>query len=284
MGRFHDRMDRELRIRGYSESTRISYIRHVRNFVRYFMLPPDVLGLEHINAYQLHLAHERGLAWSSFNVAVCALRFFYHRVLRTDFDITHIPFQRTGRKLPQVLSPKEIERIFSATANVKHRTLLMTAYAAGLRSTEATRLRVGHIDSERMVIRVVQGKGRKDRYVMLSRKLLGVLRDYWRQERPEPWLFPGQDANRPLSRTTAYRVFVRACVRAGVRKDVSFHTLRHSFATHLLEQGTNLRVIQRLLGHASIRTTQIYTHVAGSYLRDTRSPLDDLLPDTDADD
>ena len=278
MGEFHDRMDRELRIRGHSENTRESYLRCVRAFVRHFMRPPDELTVEDIKGYQLYLTRERKVSPSTFNIHVCALRFFYREVLQTDWDIGRIPYQRKGRKLPVVLSQDEIRALLEATANLKHRTLLTAIYAAGLRVSEATHLRIPDIDSERSVIRIEQGKGRKDRYVMLSDRLLETLRAYWREYRPSSWLFPGQIPDRPLTRSAVERVVSHVRTVAGITKSVSPHSLRHSFATHLLERGVNIRVIQRLLGHKSLRSTEVYTHVAGTYLQDTRSPLDDLLP------
>ncbi len=279
MGKFHDLMDRELRIRGMSQSTRESYLRNVRCFVRHFMRPPDQLGAEEVKRYQLHLAKERRLAWGTFNQHVCAIRFFYRHVVAAPWEVEAIPYQKTGRRLPVVLSGEEVLALIEAAQNVKHRAILMALYAGGLRVSEATHLRVEDIDGKRMTIRVVQGKGRKDRYVMLSAKLLDVLRRYWAQERPVgPWLFPGPDASRPLTSSTVEKVLACAREKAGIRKRVHPHTLRHCFATHLLERGANIRVIQRLLGHGSLRSTEIYTHVAETYVRDTTSPLDELLP------
>jgi site-specific recombinase XerD len=279
MGIFHDLMDRELRIRGFAENTRKSYLLAMRCYVRHFMRPPDQLTAEEVKQYQLHLTKERRVSWSTFNVQVCALRFFYRDVLKADWDVEEIPYQKTGKKLPQILSRDEVAALFAAVTNFKHRAILMTIYAAGLRSSEVVRLRLGDIDSKRMMIRVDQGKGRKDRYAMLSSRLLRTLREYWLRERPAPWLFPGRDPFRPLARESLERVFARARLKARIIKHVTPHTLRHSFATHLLERGVNIRVIQRLLGHRSLRSTEVYTHVAETYIRDTLSPLDDLLPD-----
>ncbi len=280
MGRFHDRMDRDLRIRGYSERTREIYLSCVRRFVQYFMRPPDELGIEEIHAYQLHLAKERKLAWSSFNQAVCALRFFYGVTLQRDVEIRNIPYRKTGRKLPEVLSAEEVAALLRAPSNLKHQALLTTVYAAGLRVGEAVHLRVADIDSRRMVLRVEQGKGCRDRYVMLAPGLLALLRRYWRVARPRPWLFPGGgEPGIPITPGSVRRVFQRAKQAAGISKPVCVHGLRHAFATHLLERGVNLRVIQRLLGHRSGRSIEIYTHVAQTYLRDTASPLDAVLPE-----
>ncbi len=281
MGKFHDLMDREIRIRGLAKSTRESYLGHMRCFVRYFMLPPDQLTVEHVKKYQLYLAKDRGVSYDTFNGHVCAIRFFYKHVLDLGWDAERIPYQKTGRKLPIVLSREEVLALFDVVTNLKHRTILMVLYSAGLRLSEALRLKAPDIDSGRMMIRVEQGKGRKDRYVMLSEKLLKTLRRYWLEYRPEPWLFPGQDPSRHLNRSSVQRPFAHARKRADIRKKASPHTLRHSFATHLLERGVNIRVIQRLLGHRSLRSTEVYTHVAETYVRDTKSPLDDLLPVVD---
>jgi integrase/recombinase XerD len=277
MGRFHDRMDEDLRIRGYSANTRASYLRCVRQFVRHFMRPPDQLTPEHIRQYQLYLTRDRQVSWPYFNQVVCALRFFYRQVLQTDWAVAQIPYQRTGRRLPEILSPQEVAALFRATPNLKHRALLMTMYAGGLRVAEVTHLRVTDIDSQRMVIRIEQGKGRQDRYVMLSPHLHRVLQAYGRARRPRPLLFPGP-TGRPLTRESVNRVFHQASRRAKITTHVSPYSLRHACATHLLEQGTNIRAIQTLLGHRSLRTTQRYTHVAATYLQETPSPLD-RLPD-----
>ena len=279
MGKFQDLMDRELRIRGLAENTRKSYLEKMRCYVRHFMRPPDQLTAEDVKQYQLFLTRDRQVTWSTFNVHVCAIRFFYRDVLRVEWDVEHIPYQRTGKRLPVILSGEEVVALLDAATNLKHRALLMTLYSAGLRASEAVHLRLEDIDSRRMMIRVAQGKGRKDRYVMLSGKLLETLRRYWLETRPDPWLFPGQASGGPLTYGSVDRFFARAKDKAGIRKRVSPHSLRHSFATHLLERGVNIRVIQRLLGHRSLRSTEIYTHVAESYVRDTKSPLDDLLPD-----
>ncbi len=282
MGKFYDLMDRELRIRGFAEGTRESYLRSMRCFVRHFMRPPDELTAEDVKQYQLFLTKERRVSWSTFNVQVCALRFFYRNALPVTWEVEQIPYQKTGRRLPVVLSGEEVVALLDAAANLKHRAILMTLYSGGLRASEAVHLRLEDIDSKRMMIRVAQGKGRKDRYVMLSEKLLATLRQYWLESRPEPWLFPGQDRSQPLTRESLAKFFGRVRQKAGIRKRVHPHTLRHSFATHLLERGVNIRVIQRLLGHRSLRSTEIYTHVAESYVRDTKSPLDELLPKVDS--
>jgi len=286
MGKFYDLMDRELRIRGFAESTRISYLERMRSLVRHFRKPPDQLGPEEVKQYLLFLATQRRLKWSTFNLYVCSFRFFYRQVLRIPWDVrVEIPYQRTGKRLPVVLSGEEVLKLLDAANTLKHRAILMTLYAAGLRVSEALHLRPADIDSHRMMIRVAQGKGRKDRYVMLSSKLLETLRRYWREERSreraDTFLFPGRKPGVPLTRDTVEWAFAAAQRHAGIAKRVSPHSLRHSFATHLLERGVNIRIIQKLLGHRSLGSTEIYTHVAQTYIRDTKSPLDDLLPEVE---
>jgi site-specific recombinase XerD len=276
MGKLRDLMDRDLQIRGYSPNTREAYLRSVRIFARYWKRSPEELTIEQVNQYQHHLV-QRKVSWACFNQAAAALRFFYRVTLNKDWDITRIPYQKTGRRLPQILSEQEIVALFGGVQNIKHRAVLMTLYAGGLRVSEAAHLRVTDIDSQRMVIRIDQGKGRKDRYVPLSKQLLKILREHWLVERPPTWLFPGQDPATPLTRGSINKIFKKAKNAARIAKRVSPHSLRHSYATHLLERGVNLRVIQQLLGHRSLRSTEIYTHVARTYLKDTPSPLD-LLP------
>jgi integrase/recombinase XerD len=274
MGQFRDLMDRDLQIRGYSPFTRRAYLTCVRDLVRYFMRPPDQLTFEDINRYQLYLTEERKVSWSYFNQAVSAIRFFYLTSLQKNWNLKQIPYQKTCRRLPEVLSRKEVDALFKVTTNLKHLSILMTVYSGGLRVGEVVQLRVSDIDVERMVIRIDQGKGRKDRYVMLSKKLVPVLNDYCGKYKPSHWLFPGQKPSRPLDRRSAQRVFKKSKEAAGITKNVTAHSLRHSFATHLLEDGANIRVVQRLLGHRSLSFTAVYTHVAKDYLSQARSPLD----------
>lgn len=279
MGIFRDMMERDLQIRGFSPCTQQCYLGRMKEFVRYFMRPPDELTTDDINRYQLHLARERKVSWGVFNQSVAALRFFYSITLqKKDLEMERIPYQKTGRKLPIVLSQQEVKTLLETPTNIKHRAILMATYAGGLRVSEVVNLRVADIDSQRMTLRIEQGKGRKDRYVMLSAKLLGVLRQYWKTVRPSHWLFPGQIPERHLTRSSVERIFYQARDGAGITKKVSVHCLRHSFATHLLESGVNIRKIQVLLGHKSLQSTQVYTNVAKDYLDNTPSPLD-ILPD-----
>jgi site-specific recombinase XerD len=276
MTALRQRMLEDLRLRNYSPRTLKIYVDHVARFARHFGKSPEQLGPEEIRAYQVYLINEKHASWSTFNQAVCALRFLYRVTLSRPWTVEQVPFARPTKRLPAVLSPGEVERLLAAVSNRKHRLALMTMYATGLRVSEALHLKLADIDSARMAIRVRHGTGGKDRLVMLSPVLLEELRRYWRLYRPGLWLFPGHDPSTPLHITAIQKACKRARQRAGILKPVSCHTLRHSFATHLLESGSDLRVIQTLLGHGSVRTTQIYTHVATPRLVATRSPLDRL--------
>ncbi|MBF8288100.1 MAG: integrase family protein [Candidatus Rokubacteria bacterium] len=278
MGKFRDLMERDLKIRGYGERTCKTYLAQVRDLALHYMLPPDELTIEQINAYQGHLVQDRKLAWSSFNIAVCAIRFFYRVTLGRDWDVRRIPYQKKQTHLPVVLSREEMVALFTAIANLKHRAIAMVIYSAGLRVSEAAHLLVGDIDVGRKAIRVRQGKGRKDRYAMLSDQIVEMLAAYREAVRPDAWLFPGDIPGRPISTRAVQRAMARARQKAGLVKGVTPHTLRHSFATHLLEDGVHIRAVQLLLGHKSLKTTTIYTHVTDAYLRDTRSPIDRLPP------
>jgi integrase/recombinase XerD len=270
------RMLEELRLRNYSLHTQRAYIRCLANFAKHFGTAPDRLGPEHIRAYQLFLVQQKKLSWSPFNQTVCALRFFYHDVLHRKWMIEHIPYPRHEQKLPVVLSPTEVAALFQNTSNFKHRVILMTIYAAGLRVSELISLRVMDIDRQRQLICVRQGKGHKDRQVMLSLKLLEILELYWKKYRPMSWLFPGQHPERPITQITVWRICQQARAAARLLKPVSPHTLRHCFATHLLEEGTDLRRIQILMGHRNLKTTARYLHVSNLAVRSTVSPLDRL--------
>jgi integrase/recombinase XerD len=276
MGQFRDRFERDLKIRGYSPSTVEQYVYCVRNLVRYYRRPPDQLTVEDINDFQLYLTEQRKVAWGTFNIYVVAMRLFFLQTLKKDWNITAIPYQKTGRQLPEIMSGAELNALFRSVTNIKHRAILMTTYSAGLRVSEVVSLRVSDLDSQRMVIRVEQGKGKKDRYVPLSAALLPILRQYYRAARPGKWLFPGQNPELPLNRTSVEKVFKKTRDRAGITKNVTVHSLRHSFATHLLEKGVDIRTIQQLLGHRCLSSTQIYTHVAKNYVNQAGSPLDSL--------
>lgn len=268
------RMTEDLKIRNRSVRTIKTYISHVARFAQHFRKSPELLGPEEVRQYQVYLVEERHASWSQFNQAVCALRFLYHHTLRREWAISQIPFPRQPKKLPVVLSQTEVGRLLGAIKSLKYRAVLTTTYAAGLRLSEVTHLQVADIDSQRMTIRVRQGKGQKDRYVMLSPKLLQLLRVYWRRERSLTWLFPGDRPEAPISNSMVQRVCHQAGVDAGLSKPVTVRMLRHCFATHLLEAGTNVRVIQTLLGHRSLSTTQRYTHVSAQTVHAVVSPLE----------
>ena len=231
-----------------------------------------------MRSYLVYLVEEKHVSWGVYNQVVAALRFLYEVTLEREGVMVRIRCPKLPKKLPTVLSLNEMVRFFGVVINIKHRAILMTAYAAGLRISEVVALRVADIDSQRMVLRVRQGKGRKDRNVMLSPRLLAVLREYWKVSRPTDWLFPGDVPGRFLTPGSVHRLCVQAAHAAGLGKHVTVHTLRASFATHLLEAGTNIRTIQMLLGHRNLKTTAIYTHVSPIALETTQSPLDRIAP------
>ena len=269
-------LDKELVLKGYSSKTRQAYIKQTKRFSSFIDCNIDEINNETLRRYILFLMEELGLSHSYVNQAISAIKFLYQYVLHDNRITIILPRPKKEYKLPNILSLDEIKRIFRAVANEKHRTILYLIYSGGLRVGEVVRLRSKDIHSDRMLIHVVQGKGRKDRYTLLSELALVQLRKYYRLYEPEIWLFPGQDPEKFLTERTVGKVFQNACEKAKIRKDVSVHTLRHSFATHLLEGGTDLRFIQELLGHASSRTTEIYTHVTTKNISKIESPLDKL--------
>jgi len=282
MGMFRDAMERAMALRGFAPKTRSAYLSWVRRLIQFCRVVPDQLTNEHVRAYLLHLTQERKLAFSTFNQALNAARFFFLEVLKRPFVVEGLRYQKPPRRLPVVMNDDEVSRLLAAAVSLRDRALLETAYATGMRVGEVTRLLITDLDSGRMAIRVDQGKGRKDRYVMLSQSLLETLRAYWRESKPKVFLFPGVGGKKPLCISAAQKAFDRARLQAGIKKPVSFHTLRHSFATHLIESGTNVRTIQALLGHRSLQTTERYTHLAQNYLHQTRSPLDRLRKEAPA--
>ena len=269
------RMIEDMTVRNLSPATQRSYLNAVSKFSRHYGRSPDHLGLEEVRAFQVHLV-ATGISWPALNQIVCALRFFYGVTLGHAVIPERIAYAREPRKLPVVLSAEEVVRFLEAVPSLKSRTALTVVYAAGLRVSEVVQLKVNDIDSGRMVIRVEQGKGGKDRYVMLSPQLLKILRTYWRLARPSLWLFPGRDQDRPLSPTVLHAACRSARAAGGLSKQVTVHTLRHTFATHLLENGADVRVIQVLLGHANLSSTARYTRVATKTISSTPSPLDRL--------
>lgn len=268
----------DMRIRNFSPSTQNQYLMHVAAFSKYFGKSPDKLTTEDIRSYQIYLLDGKKLSPTTLNLAVCSLRFFYNVTLKRDLDIHTIPYARRPKKLPVVLSQDETARFIFSVRNLKYQTVLMTTYAGGLRVSEVSRLKLSDIDSQRMCIRVDQGKGQKDRYVMLSQKLLIHLRKYWEDYRPRYWLFEDAQQKSHLAIRTLQAVCKKAQLDAEIKKIVTPHTLRHCFATHLLESGTDLRTIQVLMGHRSLSTTAIYLQIAIPNIQATSSPLD-ILPD-----
>ena len=272
------RMTEDMRIRNLSSHTQASYLQQVTQFARHFGKSPDKLGAEDIRTYQLYLTKERELATSSIHIAIAALRFFYRTTLKRDWTFEEVlPLPKKPQKLPVVLSPQEVEHFLECVKRLKARVILTACYAAGLRISEAVRLRPTCIDSKRMVIRVVQGKGQKDRYVMLSVRLLEILRGYYKSERPKDWLFPGHYPGQPISTGAIEDACQKGRRISGISKPVTPHSLRHAFAVHMLEAGTDLRTIQLLLGHRSLATTARYLRIATNKVCANSSPLD-LLP------
>ena len=274
MGALRAKMAQDLLIRGLSPLTQDAYIRAVVGLTKYYGRAPDTLSEHEVQAYLAVLVKERRLAWSTLNVTVHGLRFFYEVTLGRPRPRFSIPTAKTPATQPEILSRQEVARLVHAVTNRKHRALLMTTYAAGLRVSEVVKLKVADLDSERMAIRVAEGKGRKDRYTLLSERLLAELRSYWRVYRPPVWLFPGRGGQHPLGRSTAPHIYQVAKDRAGIRKGGGIHSLRHAFATPLWEAGIDLPTIQSLLGHNSIRTTSRYLHIVHGGGAQQRAALD----------
>ena len=278
MTMLRQRMTEDMQVRNMSPHTLASYLQQVSLFASHFHKSPDMLEPEHIRTYQIYLTNEKKLATSSIHVAVGALRFLYRVTLKKQWPFESVlPLPRKPQKLPVVLSREEVAHFLACIDCHKHRVILTVCYAAGLRISEAVRLKASAIDSQRMVIRVEQGKGQKDRYVMLSPNLLEILRAYWKTARPTEWLFPGARPGQPISREAVENACQKAHHASGLTKPVTPHSLRHAFAVHLLESGTDLRTIQLLLGHRSLSTTARYLRIATSKVCATSSPLD-LLP------
>lgn len=272
------RMTEDMQLRNLALNTQLSYLQQVSCFARHFGKSPAELGENEIRAYQVYLTNEKKLSASSIHTAVAALRFLYKVTLKRNWTVEEVlPLPKKPQKLPIVLSPEEVQQFLACVDSIKHRAILTTCYGAGLRISEAVRLKPAAIDSQRMVIRVEQGKGHKDRYVMLSATLLDMLRNYWRVVRPEEWLFPGDRSDEPISRDAVGGACQKAHLRSGLSKPVTPHSLRHAFAVHLLEAGTDVRTIQLLLGHRSLATTARYLRIATSKVCGTASPLE-LLP------
>lgn len=279
MGALRDQFLQYMRLKGFAKKTLESYERALVDLTREYGVAPDTLSNAEIQAHLDGLINRKKLAWSTINVRVSACRCFYGEMLKRPTAEFSLPPRGRSRKRPKVLDRETVRKILEADRNLKHRALLTLTYGSGLRVSEVVRLRPCHIESapDRMVVRVEQGKGRKDRYTLLSRHALELLRTYWREYRPSDWLFYGFERAKPMAIGTAQRIYNDACQAAGVGKRAGIHSLRHAFATHLLEQGTDLLVIKRCLGHSSLTTTAQYCHLSAEHLRQVRSPADTLF-------
>ena len=271
-----DDLKRELLSRKYSYKTVKGYLYYNRDFLNFIDKNPFDIQESDIKNYLLYLAEEKQSATSTLNQAINALKFYYGTMLKRKF-VYEVKRPRKDKKLPVILSQEDVAKILSSVDNLKHKTLLMLVYSAGLRVGEVVKLKPEDIDSKRMLVFLKGSKGKKDRYTLLSETTLKTLREYWKEYKPTKWLFPGPDKERYITIRTAQRVFEMACEKALIKKDVTIHSLRHSFATHLLENGTDLRYIQELLGHKSSKTTEIYTHVSNKALMKIRNPLDQIF-------
>lgn len=276
MSQLRQRMDEAMVLRGFAVRTREAYLSCVTALARHYRRPPDQLGADQLQAYLLHLITEKKLAYASVNQAACAFRFLFDRVLNRPNARFDIPMAKVPKRLPQILSRGDVARLIDATRTLRGRTLLMTTYAAGLRVSEVCALQVADIESatDRMCLKVRQGKGNQDRYTLLSPRLLDTLRAYWRVSRPGRWLFPNPAGSAPIDPKTVQRIYCAARDAAGIRPEGGIHTLRHCFATHLLEAGVDLPTLQRLLGHGHVSTTMRYLHLAHSHVTGATSPLE----------
>lgn len=281
MGKLYDKMKMNMDLKGYSERTKSCYLTCMKQFVLHYGMSPEEMGDEEIRKYLHYLTAEKKASQSLVSQNYSALKFFYEKTLHRVWNESKIPRGKRKKTLPQVLSREEVEAIFAAVRNLKHLAIIMTIYSGGLRLNEATHLKAEDIDSKRMAIRVRQGKGDKDRYTLLGQRNLDVLRTYWKVYSPKIWLFPGKSKDETLSHSCVQRAFKAAAKRAGIKKNVSIHTLRHSFATHLLESGVDLYYIQNFLGHKTPSTTAVYLHITGKDFRKIKSPVDFHHDDSD---
>ena len=275
------RMREELVRRNYAATTIQSYLKAVEHFGEHVNAPLDQLGPDDIRSYHAHLLEDRNLAVNTVVLNVCALRFLYIRVLKRRDMKEDLPYPKQRQRLPVILSPGEVAQLIGAASNLYHRTILMTLYSTGVRRAELCRLKVSDIDSKRMMVRVVQGKGGIDREIPLSKKLLAALREYYRWMRPQTYLFPGtvngSRADKPITPKVVWQAVREACTRAGIKKRVSPHSIRHCFATHLLESGADLRSIQMMLGHSDLEATTVYLHLSRRHLQAAANPLDQII-------
>lgn len=270
------KMQEDLRLRGLSKKTQSAYLREVRKLKQFYQKSPDLVTEEELRKYFLYLSQELNVSESLFTQAICGIKFFYTKTMDRNWKTFEIVRPKKQRRLPVILSKEEIKKVLDVNvlANLKHRCILTVIYSGGLRIGEACRLKISDIDSKRMVVKINQAKGNKDRYTILAKQTLMLLRQYYRKYRPEDWLFPGEPPTKHISERTIEVTFKKACKKSCINKDVTVHSLRHSFATHLMESGVNLRYIQSLLGHYRIETTAIYTHVCKHYIENIISPID----------
>ena len=274
MTELRKKMIKQMELRNFSPKTQTAYLAAVANLSKHYMKSPQAILQAEVEDYLLYLKKERKLSYSTRNQVTSGLKFFYNETVKNPDMQLQLPRKKTPVKLPEVLSVDEVKRVIDAPSNIKHRVILMTAYSAGLRVGEVVSLKLRHIDSNRMLILVEDGKGVKDRYTILSEKLLENLRNYWQSYRPSIWLFPSPDPQKHISRSTAQKLFVSAKKKAGISKGRCIHTLRHCFATHLLEAGYDISTIQKLLGHRHLSTTLVYLHVSKKTIGAVKSPLD----------
>ncbi len=270
------KMINDMKLRRFAKKTQVAYLNAIIGISKYFNKAPDLLSEEEVHAYLLHLLEHRKLSWSYCNIIASALRFFYGVTVKNGGNKIIIPPSKNKKQLPEVLSQNEVNKLFSVIHNIKHKAILFTIYAAGLRVSEAVNLKVSDINSERMLLHIADGKGNKDRYTILSPKLLHYLRDYWKIFKPKSFLFPASDINAPLSTSAVSQLYYKAKRLSGIKRGRGIHTLRHCFGTHLFEAGVDLRTIQVLMGHRSLSTTLIYLQVSQKKISEVQSPFDRL--------
>ena len=270
------KMQEDLKLRGLSKKTQSAYLREVRKLKEFFQKSPDLITEQELRKYFLYYSQELNASESLFTQAICAIKFFYTKTMDRNWKTFQIVRPKKQKRLPVILNKEEIKKILDVNVipNLKHRCILTVIYSGGLRIGEACRLKISDIDSKSMVIKITQGKGNKDRYTVLANQALMLLRQYYRSYRPVDWLFPGEPSSKHICERSVELVFKKACEKSGINKDVTVHSLRHSFATHLMESGVNLRYIQKLLGHSSIRTTVVYTHVCKHHIGKIINPID----------
>ena len=274
MGEIRTRMAEDLQLSGYSPTTAKKYLHYAKQFAAHFMRSPEEMGAEEIREFLLFVINERDFSHHTYRQVLASLSFLYKVTLRRPLEVEHIKPRKKQRRLPEVLSGSEVERLLDGVYSMNHRAILMTMYASGLRAMEACRLLVTDIDSTRMLIHVHAGKGKKDRYALLAKRQLEYLREYYRQVRPRTWLFPGKTREGHISYGRVREVFFASAKRAGITKKITPHILRHCFATHLIESGVDISIVKEFLGHRSIQTTQIYTHLGVARVKGVTSPLD----------